>query len=302
MRKSVACVSRIVMAAAVLAGPALFVLAGETGPVRPDTQWIELAEKLELTPAQAFTLVDNYKGNLEALPPGLYATARGHAGKSPLSAVFLLNKALIEEMLGNNKEAVAHLTECARLAPEEARCRYARARLYRDAGEYEKALADFDAAIRLSPEAAYPYHGRSILHKKRANYRNAARDFEKFMELAPGGAFKRAVTEKNCPDFSLIHAVEVKGCPSADDYAKAGVRERIKPAGEAGDRKASIPKECCDWECETYQTKCCTDWECTDYDPSTGECSNWKCNEWVDCTKERCHCIELCEGTLIPNS
>jgi tetratricopeptide (TPR) repeat protein len=294
MRKTIALAARIVMTAAVLAWPVVFAAAGETGPVKPDAYWIDLAEKLELTPTQAFTLIDNYKGNLEALSPAIYRTARDYAGKRPLSAGFLLKKALIEEMLGNGKKAVGHLTECVKLAPEEGRCYYARARLYRDAGEYDKALADFDAAIRLSPGVAYPRHGRSILYRKQANYRNAGKDFEKFVELAPGGAFKRTVMEKNCPDFSLVHAVEVKGCPSADEYGKAGVRGRIKRAGETGAIKALIPKDCCDWECETYQTKCCTDWECTDYNPSTGECANWKCNEWVDCTKERCRCVELC--------
>jgi len=71
------------------------------------------------------------------------------------------------------------------------------------------------------------------------------------------------------------------------------VRARIKRPGETGAIKALIPKDCCDWECETYQAKYCTDRECTDYNPSTGECANWKCNEWVACTKERCRCIEL---------
>jgi len=252
---------------------------------------MRLIEKLNLNSKQAFSLIAGYRGNLEAIPQSIYKSAANYPEKDDENSLF--TQALIAEMLADRRQAIEHLNECLKKNPKNDRCYYARARIHRDSGESKKAIQDFEKAIQINPKIAYLYHGRSILHKRNANFRNAANDFRKFINFASGSPFDNFLKEVNCFNFSL-RDIKVKGCPAAKEYRKVGKWGKIRKTGELKRRTRRIPKECCEWECETFQTKCCEDWECTDYNPDTAECINWKCNRWVDCTKERCRCVELC--------
>lgn len=259
-----------------------------------DEEWGKFISKLNLTPEQSYLLVDNYKGNSESIPPDIYSrTVNFLEAKKQKDDIELFRLSLAYEMIKDYENAIRNISNAIKINPKESKYYYTRGRLYSSAGKMKEALADLSKAIELNPKNSYAYYEIYYLYKNTPELEKSIENFSAFIKIAPESLFKNKVSKISCEFFVLEKGKEVNGCPPKADYEKMNLMRRTLKTKDEG--QIGISKECCEYECESYNTRCCEDYECTDYDYYTGECVNFKCKKWVECAKEKCKCTKLCE-------
>lgn len=262
-----------------------------------DEEWGKLAEsKLNLTPEQSYLLVDNYRGNSESIPLEIYSRAINFLeAKKQKNDRDFFRLSLAYEMIRDYENAMKSISNAISINPKESKYYYTRGRLYSSAGKMKEALYNLSKAIELNSKNSYAYYEMYYLYKNTPELEKSVENFSTFLKTAPESLFKRTVFNTSCEFFVLEKGKEVNGCPSKIDYEKMNLIRRSLKDKDRNEEQISISKKCCEYECETYTTKCCEDSECTDYDYYTGECVNFKCKKWNECTKEKCKCTKLCE-------
>ncbi|MDJ0532939.1 MAG: DNA translocase FtsK [Xenococcaceae cyanobacterium MO_207.B15] len=84
---------------------------------------------------------------------------------------------------GNNRGAIAALTEAIKLEPNYANTYSFRGEAHSELGNYTEALADFSKAIALSPQEAYLYCLRGWTKEELSDYQGAILDFDRAIAL-----------------------------------------------------------------------------------------------------------------------
>jgi tetratricopeptide (TPR) repeat protein len=258
-------------------------------------QWLDIIQKINLTPEQAYIIIDKYKGDMDIIPQNIYAMAKIYlsSNNKDVNEKMIFKSSLIEEITKNNEKAILDISKAIKINPNESKYFYTRGRIYLNNGDTEKAMSDLKRSMELNPKNPYVYYELYNLYKNTPEIEKAAENLSKFIKLAPSNDFKRAAQDAACLDMVFNKNKTIEGCFTKADYEKLGIDLKVKKEVTKEDKP--ISKECCEYECETYATQCCEEYECTDYDYYTSECTNWKCKNWIKCTKEKCKCTKICE-------
>jgi len=258
-------------------------------------QWQEIIKMLDLTPLQSYTLIKIYKGDMDKISTEIYKSAEKYLKQNKIESEEDLFKAtLINEMIGDLDNAIFNISKAIEKNPKESKYYYTLGRLYSNKGDFSKALTNLKKSSELKPENPYVWYELFQLYKNTPESNKAIENLEKFIKLAPSSYFKGMATDYACKQMVLEKKLEVSGCPPSSEYNKIGFKINISQS-KLPEKQKNIDTSCCEYECETYKTKCCEEEECTDYDYYTGECINYKCKKWIDCEKEKCKCTKICE-------
>ncbi|KAI1722318.1 anaphase-promoting complex, cyclosome, subunit 3 domain-containing protein [Ditylenchus destructor] len=108
-------------------------------------------------------------------------------GINPTNVIVLCQMAVVEQALGNTDAAMEHLEKALGYAPNNVACRYHKARLLFDIGEYAKSLDELMELKALSPDEAHVFYLLGRVHRKMGNHHAALLSYSWATEIDPRG-------------------------------------------------------------------------------------------------------------------
>jgi len=137
---------------------------------------------------------------------------------NPNNIVLLCQLAVIEQSLKNSSAAMNYLNRALARAPNNVACRYHKARLLFDTGNYPKAMDDLSELKVLSPEEAHVFFLLGRVHRKLGNSHQALLNFSWATEIDPRGEQNQnhsAISDQGPYDDDPIDFNDARGSNSS---------------------------------------------------------------------------------------
>lgn len=96
---------------------------------------------------------------------------------------YLLNKAIIEEFIGNNREAISDLSCYIVKEPDNYFGYYRRGFIKDKMKDYDGAIEDYTVAVTLNPDDAYSFMSRGRVYQLKGETEKSKHDFEEAIRL-----------------------------------------------------------------------------------------------------------------------
>lgn len=141
----------------------------------------------------------------------------------PDNAVYLGNRAMILQTMGDNLGALDGWNVVLKKLPEDVGALSSRAYLYGLLGNHKAAVGDYDLLIRLDPMNSLHFINRGVAYYKQQKFKEAVQDSTKAISLNPksiDGHLLRALSKALQNDVA-------GGRPDYDEAVKLGLQEKV---------------------------------------------------------------------------